>query len=62
MPRTAACSVVVFAAGAALQPIVGRLGPGRRVCISGFLNLRRDRRGVRHLVLHAQSIEDRDHN
>jgi primosomal replication protein N len=56
--RSVACALVVFAAGTALQPVVGTLGPGRRVRVSGFLNVRRDRGGDRRLVLHAQSIED----
>jgi primosomal replication protein N len=58
--RSVGCTLVVFAAGTALQGVVGSLGPGRRVRVHGFLNVRRDRGGARRLVVHAQTIDDLD--
>ncbi len=57
LPREARCRIPVMACGEALAGIAGRLAPGVRVRVRGFVSRANHREGEYRLVLHAAHID-----
>jgi primosomal replication protein N len=57
VPREVRCRIPVVACGEPLARTAGRLAPGDRVCIRGFVGRANYRQGESRLVLHAAQID-----
>jgi len=57
LPREARCRIPVVACGEALARIAGRLAPGARIRVRGFVSRANHREGEYRLVLHAAHID-----
>lgn len=57
LPREVRCRIAVVACGEPLAHIAGRLAPGARVRVRGFVGRAHYREGESRLVLHAAHID-----